>query len=87
MLRTYIDKLTVFCTILNYPDSTTIPEEIHALEKYVVLSRSERAELFGAVNRTQGQRKLGFQGWEGGAFEPLKFLVLFAAFWGNWKSF
>ena len=60
-----------------------MPEEIHALEKYVVLSRFERAELFGAVNRTQGQRKLGLQGPGGGAFGPLYFLVLVAALRGN----
>ena len=59
-----------------------MPEEIHALEKYVVLSRFERAELFGAVNRTQGQRKLGLQG-RGGTFGPLYFLVLVAALGGN----
>ena len=58
-----------------------MPEEIHAMEKYVVLSRFERAELFGAVNRTQGQRKLGFQG--RGGFGPLYFLVLVAALRGN----
>ena len=50
-----------------------MPEEIHALEKYVVLSRFERAELFGAVNRIQAQRKLEFQGRGGGAFGPLSF--------------
>ena len=48
-----------------------MPEEIHALEKYVVLSRFERAELFGAVNRTQDQWKLGFQGRGGGLWTPL----------------
>ena len=59
-----------------------MPEEIHALEKYVVLSRFERAELFGAVNRIQAQRKLEFQGRGGGLWTPF-FLVLVAALQGN----
>ena len=50
-----------------------MPEEIHALEKYVVLSRFERAELFGAVNRIQAQRKLEFQGRGGGPLDPFLF--------------